>query len=217
MFLNVSLHHAIIFDVSKWTCNTPSPFRHHISISISIPIIDHLIIFHLSSLFLLFFSQSKFGFLEIPSPSTPPVSSPPTVPIPKDCIGSPKNDARFNSFPRNIQDAMEMADDSIYATVITEPLSPFLVTYVNKSWEDLCGYTRDDVIGCSLSCIQGTHTKSTTLAKLSMNLRKNLDSATRLTNYKKSGEAFENMLRIVPLKNRIGRTTHFFGTLEEYF
>lgn len=110
-----------------------------------------------------------------------------------------------------------MAGDSEYAIVITEPFSPFTVTYVNHSWEQLCGYTAADVVGCSLSCIQGTHTKSTTLEKIHHNLMRNNDCSARLTNYKKSGKSFENELRIVPLVNKMGRTTHFFGTLEECY
>ena len=132
-----------------------------------------------------------------------------------DCLGGPQVDPLFEMFPRNIEDASAMADDSHYAIVITEPNSPFIVTYVNHSWEQLCGYTSSDVVGCSLSCIQGTHTRSTTLEKIHFNLQKSKDCSARLTNYKKSGEAFENELRIVPLKNRNGVTTHFFGTLEE--
>jgi PAS domain S-box-containing protein len=124
-------------------------------------------------------------------------------------------DPLFDLLPRSIQEATAMADTSHYAIVITEPCSPFLVTYVNHSWEMLCGYSSAEVMGCSLSCIQGTHTKSTTLEKITANLRKSIDCSARLTNYKKSGEAFENELRIVPLVNKSGQTTHFFGTLEE--
>lgn len=110
---------------------------------------------------------------------------------------------------------MSMADKSDSAIVITLNGPPYLISYVNPAWEALCGYSSDEVVGCTLSCIQGTNTRSTTLGKISRHLHAKVDCSARLTNYKKNGDAFENLIRIVALKNDTGLTTHFFGVLEE--
>lgn len=134
-----------------------------------------------------------------------------------DLLGISSTDLSMSTFPRNIDDASAIAHISLDAIVITESISPYRVTYVNQAWVNLCGYTRDDIVGCTLGCIQGINTQSSTLKLLASNLKMNIDTSLTITNYKKSGEAFENNLRIVPLKNSKNETTHFFGILEERY
>ena len=126
-------------------------------------------------------------------------------------------DPTFSNFPRKSENAIAMSDDSPVAVVITESVSPYRVTYVNQAWVNLCGYSRDDVIGCTLGCIQGRDTNTSKLQQLTSNLIKGIDCSVRLTNYKKSGEAFENNLCVVPLKNKNNQITNFYGTLEECY
>lgn len=155
---------------------------------------------------------------KLPRPDSPfegPPSKKAFRPNTIDCLGGTQLDPVFKSLPRKIEDALLSADISSYAIVITETVSPFLITYVNPAWVKLCGYTSADVVGCSLKCIQGKNTKPSTIWKISRHLNAKVDCSARLTNYKKSGETFENLLRIVPLKNEIGLTTHFYGILEE--
>ena len=132
-----------------------------------------------------------------------------------DFVGGTQLDILFNTVPRNIQDATSFAEMSELSVVITEAKHPYQVVYVNRSWVALCGYTADEVINKSLHCIQGTQTKSSILRRISRSLNAKIDCSARLTNYKKSGQPFENLLRIVPLKNRSGQVTHFLGSLEE--
>ena len=134
-----------------------------------------------------------------------------------DCLEDSSTDPAFNSFPRKSEDVYSISDSFRVAVVITESVSPYRVTYVNQAWVNLCGYSRDDIIGCTLGCIQGTETNTSKLHQLTSNLIKGIDCSVRLTNYKKSGEAFENNLRVVPLKNKNDQITNFFGTLEECF
>lgn len=132
-----------------------------------------------------------------------------------DCVGGVQLDPVFSQLPRRFQDAMIMARESNAAIVITRNGPPYLIEYVNNAWETLCGYNSDEVVGCTLSCIQGYNTRSTTLSKINRHLDAKVDCSARLTNYKKNGESFENLIRIVALKNDLGFTTHFLGVLEE--
>lgn len=132
-----------------------------------------------------------------------------------DCVGGVQLDPYFSQLPRRLEDAMAMAAESNSAIVITRNGPPYLIDYVNSAWEALCGYTNEEVVGCTLSCIQGNNTRSTTLSKISRHLDAKVDCSARLTNYKKNGESFENLIRIVALKNDMGFTTHFLGVLEE--
>lgn len=172
-----------------------------------------LVIFHLLTNLSNYLLQTKLPRLDssLEEPPTKKAFKPTAI----DCLGGTQLDPVFKSLPRNIEDALLSADTSSCAIVITETVSPFLITYVNPAWVELCGYTSSDVVGHSLKCIQGKNTKSSTIWKIGRHLNAKVDCSARLTNYKKSGESFENLLRIVPLKNEIGCTTHFYGTLEE--
>ena len=132
-----------------------------------------------------------------------------------DFVGGTKLDVLFNTISRNIQDVTSFAEMSEISVVITDAKHPYHVVYVNRSWVALCGYTADEVINKSLHCIQGSETKSSVLRRISRNLNAKIDCSARLINYKKCGQSFENLLRIVPLKNRSGQVTHFLGSLEE--
>jgi hypothetical protein len=54
------------------------------------------------------------------------------------------NAAGRSQAPVTLKGAMMASDD---ARIITEAKAPFRITYVNAAWEELCGYSRDDVIG----------------------------------------------------------------------
>lgn len=81
----------------------------------------------------------------------------------------------------------------------------------------MCGYTGSEIVGSTLKCIQGRKSNPSTLQELRPKLTENVDCSTRLTNYRKTGESFENYLRIIPLKDDMQQTIRFLAVLEECF
>jgi hypothetical protein len=60
--------------------------------------------------------------------------------------------------PLNLAEASILNDPR--AIVVTEACAPFQIAHVNDSWEQLCGYTLDEIKGQTLACIQGPETDS---------------------------------------------------------
>jgi PAS domain S-box-containing protein len=82
------------------------------------------------------------------------------------------------------------------ALVITESLSPFKILYVNDTWTDVCGFSSDEVIGKSLSFIQGPLTDLTILKNMMEFVKSGAGVVGNLVNYQKNGKPFHNRLRI---------------------
>ena len=144
---------------------------------------------------------------DIPVPASAPVPAP-----------HPHHDRHVfrhheEPLPHNLQEA-SIADDP-RAIVITESKVPFRIVSVNRSWEELCGYTQSECSGRTLECIQGPETNKSAVTALMSQLMRGEEAGTLLTNYDKGGRKFHNRLRVGPLKNDCGEVTHFVGVLKE--
>ena len=130
--------------------------------------------------------------------------------------------------PLNLAEASILNDPR--AIVVTEACAPFQIAHVNDSWEQLCGYTLDEIKGQTLACIQGPETEKEDMTNFLGRLLEvgegkekgvdhaaniNADMGTVLTNYTKQGRKFHNRLRMGPLTDHGGNVTHFVGVLCE--
>lgn len=115
--------------------------------------------------------------------------------------------------PKTLKEALE---PSLQARVITELCTPFRITSVNSAWEELCGYSRSECEGESLSMIQGPETDQSAVTAMLNQLMKGEECGLVLTNYKKDGSTFRNRLRVAPLIDDVsGMITHFVGVLRD--
>eukprot|EP01083_Nonionella_stella_P089529 249809_1 len=115
--------------------------------------------------------------------------------------------------PRNMVEAT--IEDDARAIVITEAEMPFRIVNVNSAWEGLCGYTKDECNGLTLSCIQGPDTNQTAVTALMSQLLRGEEAGTVLMNYRKDGSKFLNRLRVGALRDDKNTITHFVGVLKE--
>jgi PAS domain S-box-containing protein len=115
--------------------------------------------------------------------------------------------------PRTFEDAVRPTRRAI---VVTEATPPFKVIDVNKAWEGLCGYTFVESKGKTLGgLLKGPETDTCAATALVNQLMNGEETGTVLTNYTKSGRKFRNRLRVGPLVDESGRTSHFVGVLQE--
>jgi len=115
--------------------------------------------------------------------------------------------------PKTLQSALS----SKKAVVVTECIPPFKITHVNSAWENLCGFSRAEAIGKTpRELLHGPLTQSHRFQSLTNDVKEtNRPSQLTLTNYNKSGEAFENRLTIAPFSiNGISNITHLVAVLE---
>jgi len=77
------------------------------------------------------------------------------------------------------------------------------VSYVNKAWEDLTGYSQDAIIGKKYgsSVLKGRETNSRVTDKIRRCIKEKIPFFGDVINYKKDGTKFINRLSIVPLPN----------------
>jgi PAS domain S-box-containing protein len=115
--------------------------------------------------------------------------------------------------PKSIEDALRPTRRAI---VITEAKKPFRVFDVNRAWEDLCGYSYVECKGKTLgSLLRGPETDQLAATSLIAKLLQGEEAGTTLVNYTKSGRAFQNRIRVGPLKDESDNVTHFVGVLQE--
>jgi len=91
------------------------------------------------------------------------------------------------------------------------------ITHVNEAWCDLCGFTPEEVMGDTLALIQGPETDVAAARQMVDDARgPGGRGAATLTNYRASGEAFQNYVTVVPAAEEAGQpATHFLGVLTE--
>lgn len=102
------------------------------------------------------------------------------------------------------------------ARIITEATYPYRVVFANHAWEDLCGWTAEEIEGKhGLSFLQGPETEKLKLKRINAAVKYGERVEVKLVNYKKDGTPFLNRLRITPLTTSLGQYTHMLGILEQ--
>jgi PAS domain S-box-containing protein len=134
--------------------------------------------------------------------------------------GVPQQDAhKAANVPKTFKEALQRYQDAIIVTTAT---APHTIIYVNKAWEEMCGFKAIEVLDKTLDCIQGPKT-NVKLAATSLNKLVNTDSKEKepidmyLINYRKDGTSFTNHVTIgaMTLNERTAEPNFLVGILEE--
>ena len=99
--------------------------------------------------------------------------------------------------------------------MVTEPIRPFRISYVNTAWEELCHFSKEEVLGQTLGVIQGEQTDRTELDRVTREVLAGHQCEARLINYTKLGQAFLNHLSMKPVRALDGRISHYVGVLQD--
>ncbi|MEM9795856.1 MAG: PAS domain-containing protein [Pseudomonadota bacterium] len=91
-----------------------------------------------------------------------------------------------------------------------DPEDPLLL--VNDAFLRMSGYDADEVIGLNCRFLQGERTSSQTRKTIRSDFTAGRDSQVLITNYRKSGEAFDNYLFIFTLKDIKGNPRYRIGS-----
>lgn len=111
---------------------------------------------------------------------------------------------------RLLQSAIEHINDIVLITE-AEPLEepgPRIV-YVNRAFERLTGFHRDQAIGRNPRILQGPGTDRSELDRIRRALETGQSVQTKLKNYRKDGQGYWLEISIAPLIDASGTTTHF--------
>jgi len=105
--------------------------------------------------------------------------------------------------------ALESSVNAIMITDATHPDSPII--YVNPAFERNTGYSVAEALGRNPRFLLGADTQQAAIETLRAALREQREASALLRNYRKDGTLFWNELRIAPVRDDAGRTTHFVG------
>lgn len=85
------------------------------------------------------------------------------------------------------------------------------IIYCNPAFENMTGYSREEIIGRNCRFLQGVDTDPKAVEKIRQALQTNSGCRVVLKNYRKDGTAFWNELSISPVCDRAGKLTHYIG------
>ncbi|MGR9052026.1 MAG: PAS domain-containing protein [Gammaproteobacteria bacterium] len=103
-------------------------------------------------------------------------------------------------------------DECVNGVSLADPdLNDMPLVYVNKAFEDMTGYTKEEIIGTNCRFLQGDDRDQEARRQIAEALKNNEETVVTLRNYKKNGELFYNRLKITPLFDREGKVIYFLG------
>ena len=110
----------------------------------------------------------------------------------------------------NLKDrALASASEGITISDPSQPDNPLI--YVNSGFEEITGYTAEEVIGKNCRFLQGPDTGRDAAEEIRRAIAECRSCVVELRNYRKDGSTFWNRLSITPVRDAAGKTTHYIG------
>lgn len=106
----------------------------------------------------------------------------------------------------------QILDSCVNGVTLSDPdLEDSPIVYANKAFEEMCGYTQQEIVGRNCRFLQGTDRNQDELNRLRDAIRKGEPIEVTLRNYRKNGELFHNRLVVKPLFDERGNVVYFLG------
>lgn len=103
-------------------------------------------------------------------------------------------------------------DATVNGVVITDNRQPDNpIIYCNQAFEDLTGYSHDEIIGHNCRFLQGKDREQPQRGIIRETIERGDHCNLEIKNYRKDGTPFWNQLVISPVKDQEGQVTHFIG------
>ncbi|MEQ9637494.1 MAG: PAS domain-containing protein [Devosia marina] len=111
---------------------------------------------------------------------------------------------------RKIQDSkLDLSVQALTLSDVRTPDAPLV--YVNRGFEKMTGYQRDDVIGRNCRFLQGTDTSPAAVEQMRAAIAKGESLLIDVLNYHRNGTPFWNRLSLEPVVNPEGEVSHYIG------
>jgi PAS domain S-box-containing protein len=106
----------------------------------------------------------------------------------------------------------QILDSCVNGVTLTDPdLEDAPIVYANKAFEDMCGYTQEEIVGRNCRFLQGTDRDQPELDRLRAAIKNGEPIEVTLRNYRKNGDLFYNRLVVKPLLDARGNVVYFLG------
>jgi PAS domain S-box-containing protein len=114
---------------------------------------------------------------------------------------------------RLLDRAINAAGEGICITGPKEAGNPLV--YVNHGFEQLTGYAADEVLGQNMRFLQGGDTDRAAVDRMRAAIESDQEFTTELLNYRKDGTFFWNQISLTPVKDAVGKVSHFAAVLHD--
>ena len=105
--------------------------------------------------------------------------------------------------------AMAATSTGVTISDATDPEHPII--YCNPAFESMTGYRRQEIIGKNGRFLHGSDTDPAAVEIIRQALQTESECKVILKNYRKDGTAFWNCFSLSPVRDRMGKLTHFIG------
>lgn len=106
----------------------------------------------------------------------------------------------------------QILDACVNGVTLSDPdLPDNPIVYANKAFEEISGYSHEEIAGRNCRFLQGEDRDQDGLQTIREALKRNEPCVVTLRNYRKNGELFFNRLAIRPLLDREGRVIYYLG------
>ncbi len=106
----------------------------------------------------------------------------------------------------------QILDACVNGVTLSDPDQPDCpLVYVNRVFQEMSGYSQDEMIGRNCRFLQGADHDQPELDTLRGAIREHQACTVTLRNYRKNGELFLNRLSIRPLVDRDNRVIYYLG------
>lgn len=106
----------------------------------------------------------------------------------------------------------QILDACVNGVTLSDPdLPDNPIVYANKAFEEISGYSQEEIVGRNCRFLQGKDHDQEELQKIRDALQKHEACTVTLRNYRKNGEMFLNRLAIRPLTDPDGNVIYYLG------
>ncbi|SDQ28317.1 bacterio-opsin activator domain-containing protein [Natronobacterium texcoconense] len=85
------------------------------------------------------------------------------------------------------------------------------LVYINDAYQEITGYSYDDVVGRNCRLLQGPDSDEETIAEMAAAIDEDRPVTVEIRNYRKDGTEFWNEVTIAPVRNDAGEVTNYVG------
>lgn len=129
-------------------------------------------------------------------------------------------DAPAAATPQGLIDRRELAFIAVERTrmpmVVSDPRQPDNpIVLANQAFFDMCGYTKEEVLGRNCRFLQGPETSPAAIEELRRGIAEQREVTVELLNYRRDGSSFWNNLFISPVHDDDGTLLYHFASQKD--
>mmetsp|Transcript_33534 Transcript_33534/g.74200 ORF Transcript_33534/g.74200 Transcript_33534/m.74200 type:complete len:874 (-) Transcript_33534:546-3167(-) len=117
-----------------------------------------------------------------------------------------------NSFTLEDEPVASTVESIMYSVTVSDPrMDRNPLVFVSPGFEVMTGYAAAEVLGANCKLLQGKAPDAEAVKQLRSGLEERRFSSVEITNYRKDGRAFQNLLCLIPMLDAYDNLTNYIG------